>query len=448
LNIRIFTKDFQMIADNSLRAQLIRGAIGSAGILMLDRIVGLLLVIVLARTLGTEGYGIYAYVLALMSMLILCGEAGVPIFLIREVSAKRELGEWGLLRGVLRRGIQLVALMALGMSALGILTLWAKANVFSLSMAYTLGVMFLLLPIMVLGKTITHAILGLNRIVLGQAINTLIRPLLVLIIVSSCFFMWPNLREPYYAMAAQLVGATTALIIGSLVLKYLLQSEVGNVEPIYRSRDWLKSALTFTLIGGAGVINSHADLIMLGWIASNKDVGIYNVAVQGSALVTFGLLAANTVLAPQFSKLYAQGDITRLQKLVTKSARVILLFALPVALLLICAGGTIVLWLFGSNYTDAESALAILAAGQLINAGFGSVGYLLSMTGHERISARILWQTALLNVVLNAVMIPLYGPVGAAFASAISLAIWNMLLYREVHRWLGISSTALRLKDA
>jgi O-antigen/teichoic acid export membrane protein len=71
----------------------------------------------------------------------------------------------------------------------------------------------------------------------------------------------------------------------------------------------------------------------------------------------------------------------------------------------------------------------------------------MSMTGHERISARILWQTALLNVLLNAVLIPLYGLVGAALASAVSLAIWNTMLYREVHRRLGINSTALRIKD-
>jgi O-antigen/teichoic acid export membrane protein len=57
----------------------------------------------------------------------------------------------------------------------------------------------------------------------------------------------------------------------------------------------------------------------------------------------------------------------------------------------------------------------------LANAAFGSVGFLLNMTDNERHTARVLWQTALLNVVLNGLLIPFCGMVGAAVASGISL---------------------------
>jgi O-antigen/teichoic acid export membrane protein len=445
---KTFSNVFQAIFGKGFKAQLIRGGMGSAGILAMNRFIGLVLAIVLARALGAEGYGIYVYALAIMRLLIVASEAGVPILLMREVSARQGVEEWGLLRGGLRRGMQFVVLMATCISALGLLMLIWKAGAFSLPMVYTLSIMFLLLPVLVLGKTITHAIRGLHRIVIGQAIDMLIRPLLLLVLVSSGFSIWPGLREPYYAMAAQLASAGIILVLGVLVMKRLLPSEVINVKPLYRSREWLWSALPFTLISGAGIINSHADIIMLGWLASEEDVGIYNVAIQAGTLVAFGLHAANAVIAPQFAKLYAQGDMARLQNLVTQSARVILLSAIPIALVFIFAGGTIVSFIFGAEYVDAHAALAILATGQLINAGFGSVGYLLSMTGHERFSARILWQTALLNVLLNTVLIPLYGLVGAAIASAVSLAIWNTMLYREVHRRLGICSTALRIKNA
>jgi O-antigen/teichoic acid export membrane protein len=64
------------------------------------------------------------------------------------------------------------------------------------------------------------------------------------------------------------------------------------------------------------------------------------------------------------------------------------------------------------------------------------------MTGHERIAARILWQTATLNIAMNAVLIPLFGMAGAATASAVSLVVWNAALYRQVRQRLSISSTA------
>jgi O-antigen/teichoic acid export membrane protein len=91
----------------------------------------------------------------------------------------------------------------------------------------------------------------------------------------------------------------------------------------------------------------------------------------------------------------------------------------------------------------AHQPLAILAVGQLINAGFGSVGFLLNMTGHEGITARILWQTAIVNVVMNVFLIPSFGTAGAAIASAFSLILWNALLYRQVRRRLGLNSSAI-----
>ncbi len=91
-------------------------------------------------------------------------------------------------------------------------------------------------------------------------------------------------------------------------------------------------------------------------------------------------------------------------------------------------------------------ALAVLAIGQLINAGLGAVGFLLTMTGHERETARVLWQTTALNVVLNLALIPLFGAVGAAIASSTSLAIWNVVLARLAWRRLGLNTTAFHFQ--
>ncbi len=436
----------RLISGDGLRAQLLRGGAGIAAVQAMNRALTLALGIILARSLGAEGYGVYAYAFAIMSLLLVVGEAGVPTLLMREVAASLSLENWGLLRGALIRGGQFVGLVSISVSAIGLLVLWWLADSLSAPVLYTTALMLLVLPLSALCKTIAHALRGLHHVVLGQAVNMLIRPLLVVLLVGICFLLWPELRQPHYAMAAQLTGATLVLLVGMFILLRFLPAETKTADPEYRSRDWIKSALPFTLIGGAGIINNHADIIMLGWFTGSEDVGIYRVAVQGAILVAFGLQAANAVVAPQFSRLYAQGDMTRLQHLVTQSARVILFAALPVALAFILAGALLVSWVFGTEFAAAHVPLAILSAGQLVNAGFGSVGFLLNMTGHESITARILWQTALLNIVLNGVLISLYGTSGAAVATSISLVVWNALLYRQVHQRLGISSMAFRRK--
>ena len=99
------------------------------------------------------------------------------------------------------------------------------------------------------------------------------------------------------------------------------------------------------------------------------------------------------------------------------------------------------LGLFGPEFTRGYWALAILTVGQLVNASVGSVGFLMSMTGHQREAARVFAGAAVLNVVLNASLIPLWGINGAAIATATTTIIWNVALALYVWRRLGVRAT-------
>lgn len=438
----------EAVAGEGLRARLLRGGAGSVLIRAGNRLLGLLLGIVLARGLGAEGYGIYAYAFAVMGLLMVLAEAGVPTLLLREVAASLGQARWGLLRGALVRGGQFVGLASVTVSLAGLLVLWAAADRLSHAELHTTLLMLAVLPLAALARMIAHAMRGLERVVAGQVVELLLRPLLVLPAVAALFLYSPALRQPQYAMAAQLVAVAVVVLAGWWALKRNLPAEAASRPPEYRTRQWLKSALPFTLIGGAGIINNQADIIMLGWFRPSADVGIYRVAVQGSVLVAFGLQAANAVVAPHFSRLYAAGDRVRLQRLVTTSARVILLAAVPVAAAFVLAGDAIAAWVFGAEFAASHGALAILSVGQLCNAAFGSVGFLLNMTGHESDTARALWTTAVLNIVLNAALIPFFGKEGAAVASAVSLVTWNVMLYRLVRKQLGIRPGAFAMEAA
>jgi len=177
---------------------------------------------------------------------------------------------------------------------------------------------------------------------------------------------------------------------------------------------------------------------MLGVLTSASDVGVYNVAVQGALLVSFPLTACNAVLAPNVARLHAQGDHERMQRLLTSATLAVSLASAAAALVLILAGPWLLAGLFGETFTGGYPALAILAIGQLISAWAGSVGLFLSMTGHEKDTLKGMMVAALLNVALNAVLIPPFGTAGAATATAISLATWNVMLGVLLYRRLGL----------
>lgn len=429
----------------SLKNELIRGALGGAGVQVVNRLLALALGVVLARGLGVDGYGIYSYILAIMIVLVVVADLGMSTLVLRQFAAYHSQCHWGLMRGLLVRSIQLVFLISI---VLVVLALFIVEDISSqaLRIAGDLVIWALVLfPLLTFTKLIASMLQGLQHVVKAQTIEGLIRPIFVLSGVSGVFYIYPAMRLPHYVVVIQVVCAVGVLLLAMTLLRQYLPKKVYTAKSEYHSRQWLMSALPLTIIGGVGVLNSQTDILMLGFFTSPEEVGIYSVAVQGSALVAFGLHAANAVIAPQLSRLYVQADYARLQRLVTYSARAVLLTALPIALAFCLIGGKVAGWVFGPEFTASQTPMAILAVGQLVNAAMGSVGFLLNMTGHEKDVARTLVFATGLNILLNYFLIPQYGVNGAAVATAISIVIWNIVLCRLVKQRIGINSTVFNL---
>jgi O-antigen/teichoic acid export membrane protein len=263
----------------------------------------------------------------------------------------------------------------------------------------------------------------------------------VFILIPTVIFPSINLT-PASAMALQVIAAALAFFTGAWLLWRATPSEVRNAPPIYYNRLWLLSTLPLAFIGGAQLINGRISTLILGIFTDSAQVGIYRVADQMSLLIAVGLQTVNIVIAPQFARLHALGDTRRLQKLATTSARVVFFLTLLVMAAFLLFGRLFLSIVFGSEFLSAYTPLLILAVGQLINSAAGSVGVLLNMTGNEKETARGIVIAAVGNVVLNLILVPLWGIVGAALASAIALSAWNILLVLAVRKKLKINSTA------
>ena len=432
-------------SHGSLRRRLVRSGAGIAFIQVLSRLLTLLLGVILARGLGVNGYGVYAYASSVLTLLLVFAELGMPTLVMREAAASHARQDWPYLRGLFVWSGQLVCLASITLAAMGTLVLWQYGDGMLPPLRQTLFGALVLLPLTALTREITAALRGLQLVVKAQATETLIRPFLVLLVIGLLFTFVPNMRQPQYAIAVQAGAGLVVLCLAAALLYRCLPQPVHTTTVLYHTRQWLTSAMPLTLIGGAGILNNQTDILMLGFFRTPTDVGIYHVSVQGAALVGFGLHVANAVIAPQFARLYSLGDMAHLQHLVTASARIILLTALPVAGIFIVAGGVITGWVFGPEFTKSHMPLAILAAGQLVNAAIGSAGFLLNMTKHERDVARTLLITAGLNVLFNLALIPPFGMAGAASATSVSLAMCNIMLYKIVKKRLGINSLAFIL---
>lgn len=435
---------YRWLAGEGLGAQLARGGLGSVVLKLLSAGIALSITVLLARSLGPAGYGVYAYVLALVTLMAIPAEFGLPSLVVRETARAQVGRRWDLIRGMWRWAILAAATLSLGVAVVAGGLAWVLSERFTGLQLTTFAWGLLLLPLVALGNLVGAALRGLRRVLQGQLPELVLRPAgFLLLIAGVLIFGGPRLGADT-AMALHAGAAAGAFAIGAWLLARGRPRPVAQATPAYETRRWAGSAVPLALVAGMHLIHQQTDIVILGLFAASGEVGVYRVAAQAAAFVGFGLNAINMVVAPQFARLHAQGDRAGLQWMARFSARIVLLLTLPVVAVLVALGGPILEWVFGPEYGAGYLALAILAVGQLFNAAFGSVGFLLNMTGHERDTARGMAIAVTVNVGLNLLLIPPFGIAGAATATALTLGLWNLLLWRAVHRRLGIDSTALR----
>ncbi|MEC4984728.1 MAG: flippase [Oscillatoria sp. PMC 1068.18] len=427
--------------SNSLQNFIAKAAAGTFGLKVANAFLAYAVSIILARILGAGGFGTYSYATAWVNLLLIPAVLGLEGIITREVAVYKSQSNWSLAHGLLNWANQVVLIISIILSILASVVIYFIASS-NLEILLTFSVAMISLPFAALARLRQSAMQALQHIVVGQIPEMLVRPLLLVVFLTGGYYLFSNNLTTPWAMGINVAATGIAFFVGAYLLNKNLPENLKNTPAEYSPSVWLRSALPMLLIGSLYIVNNQTDTVMLGAMKDTAAVGIYTVANRGASLITFVLVAFNTSLAPTFASLYAQGDRRRLQRVVTKGCRIVLLAALPIGISLIAFGYWFLL-LFGAEFLQGQTALTILSLGQLANASTGSVALLLIMTGHERDTAIGISASALLNIILNAMLIPQWGVDGAAIATATSTFFWNVALVIFAQKRLRINSTIL-----
>lgn len=422
------------------RFNLLAGSLGTLALRICGLGLQMVIVILLARVLGSAGYGTYTYSLALINLMTIPTVMGLPNLVVRDVAIFYAEKQFGLMRGLLIRANQVVVGFSLAMGLAAAAIAFYYADSFSPTGLNTFLISLILLPLLALRHLRMATLRGLGYVSLGIMPEMLIRPVILILIVLSATCFMPSHLSSESAMAVEVTATAVAFFSGAWMLLRFLPLEAKTATPICDTKVWLKSATPFMLVGAMQIINGQTDVVMLGILRSTHEVGIYRVVFQGAVLVAFVLTAVNLILSPKIAALYARRDMKSIQRLVTLSARGIFAGSLPIVLIMIFGGGWVLEGFFGAEYVVGLDALRVLCVGQLTNACAGSVGVILNMTGHERYTVRGVGIAAAMNILLNFVLIPKFGLNGAAVATTVSLAMKNMLMFWWVYKKTGIIS--------
>jgi O-antigen/teichoic acid export membrane protein len=429
------------LSGKGVGAVLARGAGLFLVIHMLSVFVALVVQVILARTMGAEIYGTYVYAYNWLLVLLLFCRLGLGTASLRFVAAMTAREEWGLLRGYLRTSHALVLGASLVIAAASAALVMALGSRIPLALRETFLVACLALPVYALLQLSGLALRGLKRVLFSQLPSSVVQPALLGLGVLAVARAGHELLAPT-AMWINLGAASVALVLCAVALWHALPAPVRSAPARTEVRAWLAVAMPLLVFNTLNVVIHRTDILLVGALLGAKEAGVYAVASRVATMIAFGLLAMNSWAAPLISELYARGDQAGLQRLARRAAQGIFVFTFPLALAVVFFGKQI-LQLFGSEFPEGHLSLAILAGGHLVNALVGPVGFLMTMTGAQKAASWILAVHAVLNIALNATLIPLFGIEGAAFATALTNASWNMVMAVAVWHRLRVRATIL-----
>ena len=417
-----------------------------AGVVLMSRaasyVLALASTILLSRLLGTTGLGQFRLGSVVVQLLSSFCLLGLDAALVRYLPVLETRGGNGS-RTLLSRSSRVVIAISLALSGallLGAPTL-ATYYFHSPGMTNVLRVFSLQVPVLVVFRFLSGAVTAAKRVDFASRITNILSPAIFLVLVALIGFFHQGLYGPIAARILAQLAAVLCLVL-FLMRRY---PKVPKIEPVPDNtfREYLGLSMPLFFIGMGYQLLNQMDTIMLGHFASERDVGIYSVAVKVSSFVLVGL----GIMLPIVSPLFSQFSETR-DKELTKA-----LFTTVTKWL--CYSGLIIfaciaifrvelLHLFGKGFTAGATALLILAVGHLVNAATGPTGILLTMTGKQKWEVANTISMVAFNFLLNLVLIPTMGLIGAAIATAVSIATINALKLVQVYMLFGLRAYNLK----
>ena len=180
------------------------------------------------------------------------------------------------------------------------------------------------------------------------------------------------------------------------------------------------------LANSLGIVNTQIDSLMIGYFMNETDVGYYAIAtifIQGVILIPN---AVQRITTPTIATYYGKNDYNSIEILIKNTMLRTFGITLLISLCIAIFGKFIIITLF-RDFLPAYTPLLILLIGYSVYSALISVGGALSSVGKVKVAFRISIICAFINTLLNIILIPEYGLIGASIATSISLILTSLI---------------------
>ena len=410
-----------------------------AAIKFLALALGLLLEIIIARSLGADAYGVYSFGIAVLGIALLFLNRGAnnniirfaPTMIVSNRSGLKEFIQWT------RKRINVGILFVIPVALLLIPFLEKTNNAMDRQVYITLLIAACFVCYTQIHQSFFHA---QRNAVCAQLYEDILRPLTILILLGLNLLILSGKTTVYQLAFFYIIGAAVAFALSFLRIRPYVYLFSDDQNPAIEG--WKKSANEFFYINIMDFILRRLDVIIVTFIVTAAEAGNYKVAVRISELVALPLWISNLYVGPMITQLFHDKRAQELQTLLSLSTRFAFAVTLAGCTLLLFIGESILGW-FGKDFIQAFSIVLILVVGSLMNVACGPVHLLLTMTGHAALVLRVQSIAGLVTVAGLVGLTWLYGISGSAIAIVLGNAIWNLWLCLIIRKKLALNTTLL-----
>ena len=399
--------------------------------------------LLLARFMGATELGIYVLAFSWLILISTLSSVGYSEATIRFVGHYLAHSDHSRLHGYVRRGQQINAAASVSFAGLGLLLIMVFRGWIADDQIMPFTIAMLCIPFYSFIRLYSSYAHALSRFALTYLPGSVLRPALFLGAVVLAWWAGFDLS------AERAMGIHGALIVFIAVVQVTFffrgptLTLLSNI-PQFETITWLRTAAPLLMITLFTQYFPELTIILISPNLSPGEVGVFYISYRTALLIAFGFFAVNSVMMPAASRLYSKGDIEGLQGLVSRTT--LLKFGPSLcAVIVVILFGREILSIFGEGFDTGYEAFVILTLAQLLISAVGPVDMLLRITGNQDRCLLPFGVSLVLAVLLNLVLVPLFGIVGAAAAVFIVVAFWSSWLHGLVVRHLSIKPSVFAL---
>lgn len=386
--------------------------------------------VLLGRYLGASDLGLYKMVNTIFSTLILFITFGIPASVIKY------LAEFS---GDSKKQQEVVSSCVITSLVLGIisflftyLTSDLFASFFGMpQLSVLLKMLSFAYPFYILTSMLLSVLNGFREMT-KNAWSTIVQSLSLFIITFLLLFTYG------------IEGAVLAIVISSIctsifmMLTYRLP-RISWVNYFQLTKKMISFGSITLFSNAVNLINYQADVLLIGYFLSSRELGVYSVSVMFAKIIWILPDSIQKITFPLISEFYAKKMDDPIKIVVDRCMKYSSIFLVLSSMFFVFFGKQIITLIFGAEFEQAYMPLNILLVGTVLFGITKSVGSIFASVGKLNLVYRIPLVSAIINVILNLILIPIYGINGAAIATTVSFLVSMVLMFYFMSSLLSIN---------